>query len=346
MNQTIFSSLTRHPVVVVGLVLAGLLLAAPAPSRATELDLLPPRIEMRPPVHTSREAITIRAKVTDQSDLRSVVIWVRQGRTAFRAEEMALGKDGLFMTRLLHRSGSKHVAYFVEAVDVRGNGPARAGDPAQPLEVEFFPQAFQPVQDHGPAFAGGLVLLIMATFYGVKLMNRQELFDMQKIYWFKRLTPLAHKRGHTVMRTIDRLLSHARRNKLFRGIEIARIDVLRWLNRLRQSRGVHVLKPADDRFKALARKRATGWRPRRSFLAGVALMPAMFHRRSPAVAASRTVEVDEPPMPLGMPPRAAALERVRYARRLEIQRRLAERRRAVAAQRRVLIRIERTPKTT
>jgi len=357
MNQAIFSTLTRpsagpirrrglRSAVVVGLILAGLLLVAPATSLAEGPDLLPPKIEMRPPVHTSREAITIRAKVTDESGLRSVIIWIRQGRTAFRPEEMVLGKDGLYTTRLLHRSGSMHVAYFVESIDGAGNGPGRAGDPAKPFKVEFFPQAFQPVQDHGPLFAGALVLLIIATLYGVKLMNRQELFDLQKLYWFKRLAPLAQKRGHTVMRAIDRLLAHARRQNLFRGIELARIDVLLWLNRIRAARGIHVLKPSEDRLKAQARKRATGWRPRRSFLAGVALIPAMFSKRRRTIPATRTIEVDEPPMPRGMPPKAAALERVRYARRVEIQRRLAERRRVVASQRRASIRIERTAKTT
>jgi hypothetical protein len=109
-------------------------------ARKKAVDTTPPRIEHTPPAACTLEAAcVIEARITDDSGVFDPTLLFRAaGASTFERTPMQAvpGDATLFRATLpaaLVASGD--VEYLVEAFDVQGNGPARAGTDAAPLRV-------------------------------------------------------------------------------------------------------------------------------------------------------------------------------------------------------------------
>jgi hypothetical protein len=113
-------------------VVAALLLAPAAHAE----DVSPPVISFTPPAPgtSPKAALVIRAKITDESRFFPQVFY-RYGsgpyEKALDLKKTAI-KD-LFVASIPYKSDM--VEFYLEAYDVYGNGPARAGDPDSPFKV-------------------------------------------------------------------------------------------------------------------------------------------------------------------------------------------------------------------
>ena len=108
--------------------------------RKKAVDTTPPRIEHTPPDGCSVDApCFVEARITDDSGVFDPTLLFRAaGASTFERTPMkaVAGDAALFRATLpaaLLASGD--VEYLVEAFDVQGNGPARAGSDAAPLRV-------------------------------------------------------------------------------------------------------------------------------------------------------------------------------------------------------------------
>jgi hypothetical protein len=118
-------------------------LAAPsaeAARRKVPVDTAPPRIEHTPPAACPLDApCLIEAQITDDSGVFDPTLLFRAaGATTFERAPMqaVVGTPSLYRAVLpaaLLVAGD--VEYLVEAFDVQGNGPARAGSDDAPLRI-------------------------------------------------------------------------------------------------------------------------------------------------------------------------------------------------------------------
>ncbi len=121
-------------------VLAVLPLLAAAAVRAAAPDRQSPVIVVLPPAAVSvTHALNVRAHIEDESGVGVVTLWAKgESDTEYRPFAMELGEQGDFVGVLpVWPSRGLQVTYYVEAIDLRGNGPRRSGSPRMPFVAAF-----------------------------------------------------------------------------------------------------------------------------------------------------------------------------------------------------------------
>lgn len=125
-------------------------------------DKRPPRIEhVAPSSAPAGEPLRVEAVITDESGVFDpVVLWrpasgdeagPGAGREYARAEMREVEGAADTYAALLPIEGEGAIEYLIEAFDVEGNGPARAGAPDAPLVVALEAAAAQPEEAPAPA---------------------------------------------------------------------------------------------------------------------------------------------------------------------------------------------------
>jgi hypothetical protein len=115
------------------------------PSAAPETDDKPPVIThqriTRAPIG---EAVTVRAKMEDESEIFAPALYARpEGQAEFESFGMKHIGD-VWEATIPAAMTQGNVEYFIEAFDDQGNGPSRDGSPESPIKIVVFDPAKEP----------------------------------------------------------------------------------------------------------------------------------------------------------------------------------------------------------
>lgn len=120
--------------------------------------------------------LVLRARIDDDSGVASATVWVKGERDeSFRPYPLTAGDgDGYSATLPPWPARGGRVTYWVEATDVRGNGPRRSGSPRTPFvaTIEAPPVAEAPVAERSRHDAR--LLLLLAPIPGIWAWWRLE----------------------------------------------------------------------------------------------------------------------------------------------------------------------------
>lgn len=124
--------------------LAGVL-GALAATPALAADTSPPTIvHVRVTQAPEGQALTIRARIEDDSEIFAPSVYVRAKGTAdFDNISMKKGVDA-YEAVVPAEQVDRDLEYFIEAFDEMGNGPAREGSPEAPIVIELYDPAKGP----------------------------------------------------------------------------------------------------------------------------------------------------------------------------------------------------------
>jgi hypothetical protein len=249
----------------VGLLLAVVFtcLLAPAAAAASfepspALDVDPPVILVLPSEWKSPEhPIELRARVSDSSGVGRVTAWVMgEEDEDYRPYKMEKASDGGFVAALEAWDGrGGAIVYFVEALDLLGNGPRRSAGPGNPFVLRV--EAAGPVSVEQSAgtqreIAVGLLLAPLALLW---LMYRQDRGQRERKFWLGLLEPVADMRGAALARAIDGFCSRTVRHPVQGEVRLTRMEIRRWMRALRES--------GDLRSQRSAAVSSPPWRKRR-----------------------------------------------------------------------------------
>lgn len=137
------------------------------------VDRQAPIIAMLPSTQVSvTHPLIVRAHIEDESGVGAATLWAQgDGETAYRPFAMELGEQGDFVCTLpVWPSRGRQVTYYVEAIDLRGNGPRRSGSPRTPF-VAVFKGAVKAERAqaaaHEPQGWGAKAVLLLAPVLGL-----------------------------------------------------------------------------------------------------------------------------------------------------------------------------------
>ncbi len=116
---------------------AALLVLLFLPAAALAKDTTPPDISLEPVQVKPGGAVVVSARIVDPSGVFSpTVYWRGVGHTEFQSVPMT-AQGSIFSALLRPAPGASAVQYFIEAYDDQGNGPARIGQPTQPIVLDL-----------------------------------------------------------------------------------------------------------------------------------------------------------------------------------------------------------------
>jgi len=211
------------------------------PSRPTRPDREPP-IVLALPADPARVdgVLKLNAQVMDDTGVGSVVLWAKgEGDEEYQRFSMSPVREieNRFTARLSPwASRGQQVAYYVEAVDSLGNGPARAGTARRPFVVPLTPAPRLEEEPEGSLAWAALLLpaaLAIPLYLWLRKRKKPGNPSAEQAFWFNELLPLLDKRGSALSLGLNELCSRTLQHPVRGPIRPTRVEALTWLNRLR-----------------------------------------------------------------------------------------------------------------
>lgn len=187
------------------------------------------------------DPLILRARIDDQSGVESVTLWVKGERDgAYRPLAMQPADDGTFTAKLAPwpERGTK-VAYFVEATDRLGNGPRRSGNERTPYIARLgsiAAAAPAPVLYRRTALLSTLLAFCFLFLIVIALHHREkrEVAARRELqFWRELLAPLRELKGPALQQAVEKLCAQGLPAPNS-AAAVGRVDVLRWLKRIRE----------------------------------------------------------------------------------------------------------------
>jgi hypothetical protein len=211
---------------------------------AAPQDRVPPEIVVEPSrSNDPARDVIVRALIHDATGVGTVTVWA-QGEldSGFEGFPMRPSGAGEWTGRVPYwPNRGMSVANFVEATDLLGNGPRRAGSPETPFLVHLDRRPAA-VSEHVARFGWSWInwILLGATVLGLVFLglvvlgfrNRRPA-TAELDFWSNLLSPLSDKTGTELSRRIERLCEQYHEHPTLGRIRIQREEALLWLGTIR-----------------------------------------------------------------------------------------------------------------
>jgi len=207
-------------------------------------DRVPPEVVVEPCESSDPERdVVVRARISDISGVGTVTVWARgEMDSGFEGFPMRSSGAGEWTGRVpFWPARGMSVAYFVEATDIMGNGPRRAGSPETPFVVHLDREPTL-VAEHVARFGwnwinwillGGTLLgIVFLGFVAYSFRNRRPR-TAELDFWSNLLSPLSDKTGIELSKRMDRLCECYHDHPTLGRIRIQREEALLWLGTIR-----------------------------------------------------------------------------------------------------------------
>jgi hypothetical protein len=202
---------------------------------------------------TQGQGVNILANILDKSGVKAAHLHYKSSDDVyFRTVPMNKGIDGNYKAQIPPRSArSGDVAYYVEATDLLGNGPARLGSPKEPLVIHLDPpfQAGATTNRHaqyGAAVFAVLFALVLTIFLRERFQRSRTLDSM---FWAKKLIPLLHLPAEKVTAKITKMSQSPLLHPVYGEKVFPRILILKRLDQVKRM-NLHRLVDRKDKYVA------------------------------------------------------------------------------------------------
>ena len=185
----------------------------------------------------------LRLDVTalDHSGVATVTVHYRPGRAkAYASLEMVMDERGHYKASVLPAAMAEPwLDYYVEAFDLKGNGPARLGSPEDPMRLRSYLAAAAPVTTAGGPTRLALVFAA-ASVLGIGVLRLRDRHARGRaadhVFWTRTLLPLLGLHGPAFTKAVTELSERPLWHPVYGERQFSRTQILARVDRIKQIR--------------------------------------------------------------------------------------------------------------